>query len=108
MSNVLPIGYVPLLQAAERRAALDLWPRAPQHSRVWALDPGGARTPAFTSMMPRSENPVSCLYTTRSRRDEARRPLFGGSIPHRHDANVSSKTLACFRSSVSKPSVNQP
>src|SRR6516164_6224194 len=28
--------------------------------------------------------------------------------PHRHDANASSKTLACFRSSVSKPSVNQP
>jgi transcription elongation factor Elf1 len=26
----------------------------------------------------------------------------------RHDANASGKTLACFRSSVSKPSVNQP
>src|SRR5262245_16439961 len=28
--------------------------------------------------------------------------FFGGSIPHRHDANASSRTLACFRSSVSK------
>ena len=35
-------------------------------------------------------------------------PLFGGAMPHRHHANASSKTLACFRSSVSKPSVNQP